>query len=219
MPFESQRNTKIMKPSAILVALLASALTVVGCGSSSPTKSQVQAAHPTASASNPDIGQAQAQVSVGAAPAATSTPNATVSHPSSAQKARPQPGSINDSHGISGPKPLNPCTLVSVSQANAITGGAVLGRVEAPLGPTCIYHLGNAKSDVTVAIESMSFSQVAHQMRRRNSVVVNGRRGFCGSLGTQMLFLPLPGGRILNVTAPCPQAQRFAAAALIHIAA
>ena len=209
-----------MKPSTMLVALLASALMVSGCGSSaSPNKPSVQTAHPTAAPSNPDIGQAQAQVTEGTAPAAPSTPKASASHPSKVQKARVQPGTINDSHGITGPKPLNPCTLVSLSQANAITGGAVLGRVEAPLGPTCIYHLGSAKSDVTIALESMSFSQVAHQMRGRNSVLVGGRRGYCGTLGPQMLFLPLPRGRILNVTAPCAQAQRFAAAALIHIAA
>jgi ABC-type Fe3+-hydroxamate transport system substrate-binding protein len=210
MRFEPKRNTTTM-----LAALLGVALVLSGCGSSSsPKKPAVQAAHPTASLSNPDIGAAQAQVTAGAASAAPSTSKA-VSPASKAQNA----GTINDAHGSSGPKPLNPCALVSLSQADAITGGAVLGRIEAPLGPTCIYRLGNAQTDVTLAIESMSFSQVAHQMRKRSSVLVGGRRGYCGTLGTQMLFLPLSRGRILNVTAPCAQAQRFAAAALIHIAA
>jgi hypothetical protein len=200
MRYAPKRNTTIMKPSTMLAALLATALVVSGCGSSSPPKKPaVQAAHPTAAASNPDIGQAQAQVT--------------------AQKARPQPGTTNDGHGNAGPKLLHPCSLVSISQADAITGGAVIGRVEATLGPTCIYRLGSGQSDVTLAIESMSFSQVARQMKKRSSVVVGGRRGYCGTLGTQMLFLPLPRGRILNVTAPCAQAQRFAAAALIHSAA
>jgi hypothetical protein len=200
MRYAAKRNTTIMKPSTMLAALLATALVVSGCGTSSaPKKPAVQAAHPTAALSNPDIGQAQAQVTT--------------------QNARPQPGTTNEGHGTTGPKLLHPCSLVSISQADAITGGAVIGRVEATLGPTCIYRLGSGQSDVTLAIESMSFSQVARQMKKRSSVVVGGRRGYCGTLGTQMLFLPLPRGRILNVTAPCAQAQRFAAAALIHIAA
>ena len=43
--------------------------------------------------------------------------------------------------------------------------------------------------------------------------------GFCGQLGTQMLFMPLPSGEVLNITAPCSVAQRFASVALSRLAA
>jgi hypothetical protein len=72
---------------------------------------------------------------------------------------------------------------------------------------------------VTLAIESMSFSQATHQMHKRSPVSINGRVGYCGRLGAQMLFLPLSQGRVLNVTAPCAQARRFATVALTHLAA
>src|ERR1700730_2977411 len=97
MPFEPKRNTTIMKPSTMLAALLASALVASGCGgSSSPKKPAVQTAHPTAAPSNPDIGQAQAQVTEGAASAAPSTLKTSVTNPSTVQMARAQPGAVND---------------------------------------------------------------------------------------------------------------------------
>jgi hypothetical protein len=48
---------------------------------------------------------------------------------------------------------------------------------------------------------------------------VGARKAYCGSLGSQMLYVPLTGGRVLHVTASCAVAQRFAALALSHLAA
>ena len=60
---------------------------------------------------------------------------------------------------------------------------------------------------------------VAHQLGKRQRVVVNGRTAYCAKLGSQMLFVPLPAHQILHVVAPCGIAQRFATVALSHLAA
>jgi hypothetical protein len=115
---------------------------------------------------------------------------------------------------------FNPCTLVSLSQAQAITRGAIVTRQEAPLGPTCLYRLRRSKSMITVAIESVSLAQVSGRTStRRAPVEVGGHRGYCARLGAQMLLVPLRGRQLLTVTAPCVLAQRFAAEALKHLAA
>jgi hypothetical protein len=113
---------------------------------------------------------------------------------------------------------LNPCTLVSLTEAQSFTGGAVIGRVEAPLGPTCIYRAGK-KSEITLAVESMNSTQVTHHMARRQAVSVAGRQGYCGHLGTQQLLVPLSGGQTLAVSAPCAVARQFASAALSRLQA
>jgi hypothetical protein len=114
---------------------------------------------------------------------------------------------------------FNPCNLVSLAEAQSITGGAISGRIEAPLGPTCIYVHKGSNQQITLAIESLNFRQVTRQLAKRQSIVVNGRRGYCGRLGAQMLFVQLPAHRTLNVVAPCGVAQRFAAVALNRLAA
>lgn len=65
----------------------------------------------------------------------------------------------------------------------------------------------------------MSFSRLSRQLSSRKAIVVAGRHAYCGRLGTQMLLVPLGKGELLNVTAPCAVAQRFAAYALSHLAA
>jgi hypothetical protein len=56
-------------------------------------------------------------------------------------------------------------------------------------------------------------------MKQRKAVDVSGHQAYCGKLGTQMLFVPLAGGKVLNVTAPCGVAQRLAALALPRLQA
>ena len=134
-------------------------------------------------------------------------------------------GTSNDDN-FGGAKPINPCALVSLSEARAITQGAVVGSMEAQLGPTCVYRsAGSSRSkshvngDITLAIESLTISQVARHMRQGGSTEVGGHRGYCGRLGTQMLLVPLRAGQVLNVTAPCVIASRFAVVALRRIPA
>jgi hypothetical protein len=108
---------------------------------------------------------------------------------------------------------------VTLSEARSITGGTILGRAEAPLGPTCIYKYRGTPGEVTVAVEPLKLAQATHQLASRRGVVVNGRKGFCGSLGTQRLFVQLPANQTLSVVAPCGVAQRFAAAAVSRLRA
>ena len=133
--------------------------------------------------------------------------------------ARQTPGSSNDEESNTGAKPLNPCKLVSLSEAQAISGGAITKLNEAPLGPTCIYSGTGRAAAVTLAVESESFSQVTRPMTARKRVVISGHRSLCGRLGTQMLLVPLGRYQLLNVTAPCGIAQRFAALAVSRLSA
>ncbi len=241
-----------------LLAGLALATALAGCGGSSSRKPPVQAARPTASESNADVGSAavqggealtpappgastaprtrassspgatrttsSAKASTSSAKASTSsarthhTPGSSIGKTVAVQKARSAGDTSNDDESSTGAKTLNPCTLVSVSEVQSITGGGFLSRVEAPLGPTCIYHVSGPPSNVTLAVEAASTAPAAHKGARQN-VSVAGHTAYCVKLGSAMLLVPLSGGRVLNVTAPCALAQRFAAAALGHLTA
>ena len=135
------------------------------------------------------------------------------------QKGRSTPALSGDDHNPVKATGPNPCRLVSLGEAKAITGGAIAASSEAPLGPTCVYKLGGSKSDITLNVEHVSVSQATTHMTGRQQVTVRGRRGYCGTLGTTMLYVPVGGGQILHVTAPCMVAQRFAALALGRLAA
>ena len=204
---------------------------LAGCGGSSTSNVSTHQARPTAAQSSPDVGNATAQITSkkqGSGSSRRTQPQglaligAKSSGPTEAQRvqrARSTPATTSDEHSSTGGSQLNPCTLVSASEAQAITGGPVVGPVEAPLGPTCIYRPNGSKAQITLAVESMSFSKVTHQMTKPNRVTVRGHLAYCGRLGAPMLFIPLSGGRVLNVTAPCGMAQRFAATALGRLSA
>jgi hypothetical protein len=209
------------------VAALAIAVALAGCGgSSSSTITHVARQTPAPSAA--DVG--------GAASARTKTASkgspiggrvavkaparareASAAAPRSAavprQRAYGTPGTTKDEHRSSGAQPSNPCRLVSAAEAHSIVGGGALTAVDAPLGPTCVYRMG-AGSDFTLAVETMTMSAATRTMTHRQQVTVAGRTGYCGRLGSQMLFLPVSAVRVLNVTAPCAVAERFAAIAL-----
>jgi hypothetical protein len=114
---------------------------------------------------------------------------------------------------------LNPCTLVSLSEAQAFTGGAVSNRFEALQGPTCIYRTGNAKTEITMAVQSVVASQLTSHLAQRQKVTVDGRAAYCGKLGAKLLVVPLPGNQMLSVSAPCSVARQFAATAVSRLAA
>jgi hypothetical protein len=109
---------------------------------------------------------------------------------------------------------------VSVAEVQGITHGTIAGRTEAPLGPTCIYRLvGKSTTDITLVVESIRPSQLAPQVAKARRLTVARHPAYCVTLGTQMLFVQLSGGRVLHVTASCPVAQRLAAAALKRLSA
>ena len=119
----------------------------------------------------------------------------------------------------SGPPPLNPCTLVSGSEAQAIVGASLRASKEAPLGPTCVFNFKGSHPVITLAIESLSFQKTIRHMKKSTRLAVEGLEADCGNLGEPMLFVSLSGGRVLNVTAPCPIARAFAVKALgrLHV--
>lgn len=136
------------------------------------------------------------------------------------QHAQSTPSSTRDDPSSAGVRPVNPCTLVTGSEARSITAGAVVGTTEAPLGPTCIYHPARAKSaSITMTVEVLKLSQVTQKLAQRSQFTVRRHPAYCGRLGTQMLFVPLANGQVLNVVAPCAVARQFAAVALGRLAA
>jgi hypothetical protein len=243
-----QNRFSFLKTTWSLGALFATVLAVSGCGgSSSSLSTTTQIARATPIQSGADVGVSSAQTgSVGrsgaAAQRASSAPasrrrNDSNSAPrpdgvtkdsvvlgrgqaSTRVKAHPTPTTTKDDKvQTSVANTFNPCKLVTAPEAQSITGGAIAGRTEAPLGPTCIYSRKGAARPITMAIEALNFRQITHQLGERQPVVVHGRKGYCGRLGTSMLFLPLPAGEVLNITAPCGVAQRFATVALGRLAA
>ena len=114
---------------------------------------------------------------------------------------------------------LDPCSLVTLPQAQTFAGGAISSRFEAPQGPTCIYKQANTKSEISLAVESMASSQLTTHLGQREKLTVAGRTAYCGKLGHQLLIVPLAGGQLLSVSAPCAVARQFAQAALVRLAA
>ena len=225
-PRSRRRSVQALAGGATAV-VCAAAVAACGGSSSSPktTTDPVSSSHPNTGATvtiAAKSGTSGGSLSKHPAPTTKRT-NGNRSQPTSgggsiAHKSGPVGGRKSDEGAPAPPEP-NPCRLVNLAEAQSITGGLVAGRLEAPLGPTCIYRLTHSKAAITLAVESMKFSQITHQMSARTPVTVGGRRAYCGKLGAQMLFVPLANGKLLNVTAPCSIAQQFAARALSRLAA
>jgi hypothetical protein len=220
------------------VAALCCAGVLAGCGSSAPHPTAApQAAvvrHPrgTAPQSNPDVGDSPSQVSADdhAALGAHAVRDPRPNRRAAAYRVRLQPvgkvergrvpqGSTNDDIAPTGGKPLDPCTLVSRSQTQAVAGANVAAGIEAPLGPTCIYHVSGLPSPITLTLESLSFGQASHQLHQAHSLRIGARQAYCGTLGRQALLASIRPGQVLDVSAPCAIAQRIAAIALGHLVA
>jgi hypothetical protein len=114
---------------------------------------------------------------------------------------------------------VDPCTLVSRSEAQAFVHGEVAKPVEAPQGPTCIYMVKGAKSFITLAVEASNFSKIApqSQLKARVTLSVAGHTAYCGQAGERMMVVPLANGKFLTIAAECPVATQFARAALTRL--
>jgi hypothetical protein len=189
------------------VTAAAAVALVAGCGSSSQQTAntatvRVQAARPV-----PPIPKFLGANSV---------------RPTGPVRARPaQPGTVDDEVNSSGARTLDPCTLVSRSEAQTIVGQPLAAPVDAPQGPTCIYRPIGGKLLVTLALQSTNFSKIQPQaqLRDRTPVSVRGHAAFCGLTGGPTLIVPLANGRFLAVTAPCPIAAALASRALARLSA
>lgn len=222
------RHTGSLTKLAAVAALCAMSWFLAGCGASTNTAAQqgpLQQARQTPSLSNADIGGEAAQQGFvpasrrpGGKPTGVKVTDRVVSS-GKVQKGRSSAeASKDDEAQTSGPRQLNPCTLVTTSEAESITGAAIRAT-DAPLGPTCIYSLRGAKAPITLAVETERFTQVAGPMTHRQRVTVHSVRAYCGRLGTQVLLVPVTTREVLSVTAPCAVAQRFASLALGRITA
>lgn len=134
-------------------------------------------------------------------------------------KSHAQPTVSHHSSSPAAPKGFNPCRLVSVSEARSITRGLVVSSVEAPLGPSCIYGGHRSRPEITLSIQTLGYSSATRRLANLKPVTVGTRRAACGRLGQPMLYVPLSRGRVLNVTAPCAVARRFATLAVSRLAA
>jgi hypothetical protein len=118
---------------------------------------------------------------------------------------------------------LHPCTLVSADEAQAIIGQPIARRVEAPQGPTCIYTprtpAGSRRParQVTIGVSAMSFEKARAQLSSVFPVRIRGHGAYCGAIGNPIMFVPLSGGRVMTVSAPCPIAASLASKALSRL--
>lgn len=109
---------------------------------------------------------------------------------------------------------FTPCNLVTRRQAQAILGAPMREPIEAAQGPTCIYRSRDGRSFVTLAVQSLDFGRLRPRLRLPRRVRVGDRTAYCGTYGQPMLYVPLPGGRVLSVAARCAIARRFAGRAV-----
>jgi hypothetical protein len=110
----------------------------------------------------------------------------------------------------------DPCALVATRQVQSITGKRVSGRVEAPLGPTCIYRFQKSKQLVTITVGPAKFAALVAQIskRQRRRVSIRGHIGFCGRLGQPVLYVSLSQKRVLTIGAGCTVARQLATIAV-----
>jgi hypothetical protein len=135
-----------------------------------------------------------------------------------ASSSRAQHGkSVGERPSVLVPQGPNPCVFISGAEAQSIIGSPIAGEKEAPLGPTCVFSFKGQRQTVTIAVESENVATQARYMRKRQRVTVSGHQGYCGVVGRPMLDVSLPGGKLLNVTAPCSVAKALAAKALGRI--
>jgi hypothetical protein len=222
----------LRKPSALIATFGIAGAVLAGCGGSGsvnqPAGTRVSHARQTPLMANADIGAARQQsthhtAALGQLPPGRSHSRARADSSrltaAKVTKARQTPESSKDDESETGAKPLNPCKLVSLAEAQAIAGRAITKVAEAPLGPTCIYNITGRAAAITLAVETESFSQATRYLSERKHVVIKGRRSLCGRLGTQTLFVPLTRYQLLNVTAPCGIAERLAGVAVSRLSA
>jgi len=214
-------------PASILVGVIA--VSVAACGSSSSTTgsqaraggdSEMALIHSNAlvqsgkTAKRTKSGQSTTTfVRAKAAPLAHDP--VTYSH--RAARARLLDKGPDDEFNSTGAKPINPCALVTRSEARAIVGQPIVRAWRAPQGPTCIYQVHGAKNFITLAVQESKLKTVrkhAHTLSHRR---VRGHMSYCLKLGTTMTVVPLSGGRLLQISASCPIGSRFAAKALTRL--
>jgi hypothetical protein len=70
-----------------------------------------------------------------------------------------------------------------------------------------------------MTVEVLKLAQVTQKLSGKAQFTIKSHPAYCGKLGTEMLFVPLTNGQVLNVVAPCSVAREFASVALGRLAA
>jgi Protein of unknown function (DUF3558) len=177
-----------------LIALLLATVLLAACGGSS------KPSPPPGSPQNPLVAQTE-----------KSNPASEAGRPASAG---PGYQGLVESQASKPRSRFTPCNLVTKEQAQAIVGLPLRDPLEAPRGPTCIYRSRDGKHLVTLAVQPLDFAKLKRRVHGRQAVSVANRSAFCGTLGAPVLYVELPGRRVLSVAAGCEVGKRFATAAV-----
>jgi hypothetical protein len=120
-------------------------------------------------------------------------------------------GKDNDEISPTGAKPIKPCHLVTKSEASGILGGKV--RVsERPQGPTCVYV--SSGRQITLAVAETPLRALREGARHVSKLTIAGHTGYCLRYQATSIVVAVPAHRVLQINGPCPAGARFAAFAL-----
>lgn len=123
-------------------------------------------------------------------------------------------GHDTDEVSVTGRKPIKPCQLVTVKQANHILGGNVK-IAERPQGPTCVYT-GSGR-EISLVVEEVPLKSLIKGARRARPLTVLGQRAWCLRYEMSSVVTSVGKGRVLQITGPCQAGVRFAAAAIPRV--
>src|SRR5207237_6969656 len=96
-----------------------------------------------------------------------------------ASRARGVEAGPSDEFNATGAKPINPCALVTRSEARAIVGRPIVKAWRAPQGPTCIYQVRGAKNYITLALQRGKRAAVRKHARTLSRRTVRGHTSYC----------------------------------------
>ena len=130
-----------------------------------------------------------------------------------ARRPRPTPSratrSSSSARAASPRSRFTPCNLVTKAQARRDRRRAAAGSARGAPGPDVHLPLAGRQAlrDAGGPVRAVREAQApAAQAPARSTSPT--RTAYCGTLGQPMLYVPLSGGRVLSVAAPCQVAQR-----------
>jgi hypothetical protein len=208
------RRTGVRRTSLIALVLVAALLSACGA-SSKPASPPGSPDHPLVAEPTRDATTAgRVNEAAATSPQRASKSSSATSEGATAKADQPGYKKLVERQTSKPRSRFTPCNLVTKAQAASIVGSALQDPLEAPQGPTCIYRSTDGKSFVTLAVQTVPFSRLKRQIHKPQPVDVSNRTAYCGKLGQPMLYVPISGGRVLSIAAPCAVAQKFAVTAV-----
>lgn len=115
---------------------------------------------------------------------------------------------------------IDPCALVTKSEAGAALGARVVKVIKAPLGPTCVYSGAGHRAFASVAVIARPFARLTSQNKSLRKFAGVKEAAYCGgTTGATVLFVRVQSDEVLQVTAPCQIAAKLADHALNRLRA